>query len=108
MFLRYFRCATRLRPRNPLAPVTRTVIPPQVKCPAYFLASEQRFVKLFSVPRADNPDGVVDLEDMLYGFGQRADGACRSLLNEEFAGPCVLEGVNDQVDRVVQRHHEPR
>ena len=59
--------------------------------------------------RADLADGVLGLAQHAQdGFGQHADGGGRGLLHKDVAIAPVLEGVEHQLDRVVQRHHEPR
>ena len=52
-------------------------------------------------------DRVVGLEHLLQRLGQRLDGGRRGLLHEEVARLAVLEGVEHQVHRIVERHHEP-
>ena len=53
------------------------------------------------MPRADDLDRVVGAEDLLHGQRQRLDRGGRRLLDEDVARLAVLEGVEHQVDRVV-------
>ena len=52
--------------------------------------------------------GLSRRSSSLQRLRQIADGRGRRLLHEDVAGLRVLEGVQHQVDRVVERHQEAR
>ena len=57
----------------------------QVLGPGHLLAGEQGLVLLLAVARADDPDRIVRLVELLQGQRQGLDGGGGSLLDEEIA-----------------------
>lgn len=78
----------------------------------HLLAGHQCLIQLLAVAGADDPDlglAVLWLDlgvDLLERLRQRGERCCRCLLHEQVAVVAVLEGVDHQVDGVVQGHHE--
>ena len=58
---------------------------------------------------ADHPHLVLrPRHDAQQRLGQHLDRRRRRLLHENVAVAAMLEGIQDQVHRIVQRHHEAR
>ena len=74
----------------------------------HLLARDQRLVELLAMAGADDRDRVVLAEDLLQRLGEVADGRGRRLLDEDVALLAVGVGVEDQIDRFLERHQEAR
>lgn len=83
------------------------VVAAEILGPGHLLAGQQGLVELFAVPGADDLDLVVGPEQLPHRQGEIADGRGRRLLDEGVALPAVAIGVEDQIDRIVDRHQEP-
>ena len=70
------------------------------------LVGEQRLVHLLPVPDADGPDFIVCTKELLHRLGKVADGARRCLLYQDVPGVCMLVGVENQIDGLVEGHDE--
>ena len=56
--------------------------------------------------RADGRHTEVGALQLQHGLRQRLDGRGRSLLHEQVALFAVRKGIEDEIDRVAERHHE--
>ena len=74
-----------------------------------FLVGEERLVHLLPVANADDADILLPAaKELTHGLGLRLDRAGGRLLHQDIAARAVLEGEEDEVDRLIERHNEPR
>ena len=79
----------------------------QIFCTGTLFTTQQRLVKLLAMAGADDAHFVLRLlHEAENGLGENLDGGCRSLLHKDVAIVAVGEGVQHQIHRIVQRHHE--
>ena len=78
----------------------------QVLRPQHFLRGHEYFKELFAVTRADGLHAEIGLLQFQNGLRQRLDSRGGGLLHKQVALLAVLEGVEDEIDRVAECHHE--
>ena len=78
----------------------------------HLLSGDEGLIKFLAVAGADNSHlcvAVLGVElgiGLLQGLGKGAEGGGRGLLDEEVAIMAVGEGIDDEVDGIVEGHHE--
>ena len=72
------------------------------------LVGEQRLIHLLTVPDADGPDFIVCAKKLFHRLGKVSDGASRRLLHQDITSVCMLVGVENQIDGLVEGHDEAR
>ncbi|MCY1380044.1 hypothetical protein D9M69_678250 [compost metagenome] len=70
----------------------------------HFLTGDERLVEFLAVAGANDFHRVVEIEQLFQGLGEISHGGRRRLLDEDVTLLCVLEGVQYQIDRILQRH----
>ena len=83
-----------------------TVIAAQVLGMEHFFARQKGLVEFLAVARADHPDGIIRLQEGLERQGEGLERGGGGLLNKDIAGPGILIGIQDQVNRIVNGHHK--
>lgn len=74
-----------------------------------FFVGEQRFVHLLAMADADDADVLLPAaKELAHGLGLRLDRAGGCLLYQNIAARAVLEGEEDEIDRLIERHDEAR
>ena len=74
-----------------------------------FFVGEQRFVHLLAMADADDADVLLPAaKELAHGLGLRLDRAGGCLLHQNIAARAVLEGEEDEIDRLIERHDEAR
>src|SRR5690606_12559680 len=73
------------------------------------LSPQQRFVVLLAMPGSNHVDRMALLpENVEQRMGEYLERRRGCLLHENVAGPAVVEREQNEIDSVVQRHHEAR
>lgn len=72
----------------------------------HFFAGHEGFVQLLAMTGADHLHWRVCLVEALQGVGQHIQRGCRRFLHKQIAVLAMLEGIEHQVHRIIQGHHE--